>query len=149
MPDRLFQTVIAAIVAVAVIACGLFLWHARAPKPAPTPTPVAATPPPAQTAPHTADLKVAVGREGALRNGSETVDVAVNQAALLSLAQAADKRSLSKYNAVFTRKRAFRVGDGTRVRILGEGTFSGHIEVLNGASTGRTGYVPQEWIAAQ
>ena len=93
------------------------------------------------------NLPVGVGQSATLHNGNPDVDVAVDQAALLNLADAAAARNIKKYYSVFDRGRAFRVGDGTRVRIIGAGIYSGEVQILQGASAGRTGYVPQEWIS--
>jgi len=154
MSDRVFQISIAVIVAVALLLGGAFLWRLASPHHvantrAATVAPAAPQSQAALMPGHTAALKVATGREGALRNGSDRVDVALNQRALFDLAGAAGTGNVKRYDAVFEHRRAFRVGDGTRVRILGEGAYSGHVEILTGASRGRTGFVPQEWVATQ
>jgi hypothetical protein len=157
MSDRLFQSLIASLIIVGVIAVGCIVWRfAHAPKPVAVTTtrPLPASPPASTELPlpppvkpgHLADLKVDIGREGALHNGSERVDVAVNERSLLELVGAAQKGNVKRYDAVFAARRAFRVGDGTHVRVLGEGAYSGHVQILEGASRGRSGYVPQEWV---
>ncbi|MDR3707272.1 MAG: hypothetical protein P4L33_03150 [Capsulimonadaceae bacterium] len=151
MSDQLFKTVIGVIVAFALLIGGLALWHSKQASHVSTlssPMKAAQEPNPAPRKPTQplATLSVGVGRSGILRNGNDQVDVAVNQGALIELANAARVQSTKRYYAVFDKGRAFRVGDGTAIRVIGEGIYSGHVRILSGASAGKTGYVPQEWV---
>ena len=146
MSDTQFKGLVAAILLVGVVVLLLLLrpLGRGAPGPAPAPPPVTA---PRSPALPVTTLAVGLGHDAFLRNGSADVDVAVDQKALLALADAARVRNVNKYDAVFDKGRAYRVPDGTRVRIEGAGLYSGRVLILSGAAAGRTGYVPQEWVA--
>jgi hypothetical protein len=91
-------------------------------------------------------LAVSIGQTAWLHNGSDSVDVATSQKSLMALVTAATNGDRHSYDSVFRKGQAFRVGDGAEVQLIGQGTESGHIKILTGASAGKTGYVPQEWI---
>lgn len=143
MTDTTFRTVIISTVCLALCAIFVVLHFAfrqaaAARRPAAAPALAPAAPPVAAREP--------AQRIATLHNGNPSVDVAVDEQALFDLVNAARLQNAKRYYAVFDSGRAFRVGDGTRVRIVGAGYDSGCVQILSGASTGRTGYVPQEWI---
>ena len=50
------------------------------------------------------------------------------------------------YDSFFTKGLAFRVPDGTRAKLILGGDQVNEVQFIDGAITGKTGWIPAEWI---
>jgi len=122
--------------------------HSRPIASLPTPTSPApsAVSPDAQAGRVSSVVQVQVGEVGAVDAGVGETDIATTWKALIGLAQAGEARNQKAYDSFFTKGLAFRVPDGTRAKLITGGEQVNEVQFVDGDLSGKTGWIPAEWI---
>jgi hypothetical protein len=109
-----------------------------------TPTTSSTTAP--STRPDDISMSLSVGDIGFVRNGKQLVQAGATSAAydrLVQLQTANDNEGIARMALA---GQVMLIEDGTKCRIIGIGFFSYEIRLLNGDYSGKSGFIPMEWV---
>ena len=129
---------------------------ARAQALTPTPVPTATPKPPAATATPkppsptpTSASQIAISGQGRIKSGAGQVFVATTEDAFDSLMKAITRQDQYGVLDLMLAGKVFVVNDGTTVLVLDHGGFLAsrvRVRILDGPMTGRSGWLPYEWV---
>jgi hypothetical protein len=90
---------------------------------------------------------VGIGENARLSTGSPgQIPVAMDTEALDALNKAAAAKDEIGYRELFANGRMFAVDENTKVLVIDSGIFKTQIRILEGPYSGKSGWVPFEWV---